>query len=150
MPSTSTPTTIRAGRKSTSPLQYGRWNRSLKSEPSSDELDAHVLAPEATQDKEYKQLEVSILVPRFRFKLIDWSVQNECWKETCTLQVKKIEDLQACSTKCHRHYILTNTQHECESLKLQASTDRERHNAEMKEHQRSEELWQAELVVSNF
>lgn len=102
MPSTSTSTMIRTGRKSISPLHYGHLNRSLKSELSSDELDdaiARVLAPEVTQDREYKEMEVFVLVPHFRSRLINWSVQNESWKEHSALQMK-IDDLQACSISC--------------------------------------------------
>lgn len=33
---------------------------------------------------------------------------------------------------------------------MQARMDKERHDAEMRKHQRYEELWNAELAVSNY
>ncbi|KAE9401708.1 hypothetical protein BT96DRAFT_937741 [Gymnopus androsaceus JB14] len=48
-------TSIRTGRKSTSPLQYG--NRPVKSEQFSDELDAAIVHEPAAQDNRYEQIE---------------------------------------------------------------------------------------------
>ncbi|KAE9401706.1 hypothetical protein BT96DRAFT_937739 [Gymnopus androsaceus JB14] len=119
-------TSIRTGRKSTSPLQYG--NRPVKSEQFSDELDAAIVHEPAAQDNRYEQIERE--------------------RETLRMQAAEMKELQIIENLRHAEAVLrvrNSTIKELQRIldeKLQATETAQTQYQEMKVVQ--------ELISDNY